>query len=399
MRRQRVPALLTLVSTLLLSPACVTGSSKPTSQWSGLDSAGRVDCGNWPLRDGDLSVSQVQFLQGTPPGLISTGKLRDSSTVHYYTPFKESSDVDADDLGRVDIGRGSVILGSAKIGTKWFLAVAQRSKGKFNLELRGYGDNVVRFSAPGLPNSLQSGSIVNVTGGFWLSLKESEQSAYVMFVRQGKGSGRLEVVKFDDLSLTSIPVLLPVEGEPQVHVFTFDPQSAGQRKSDVFVLQTLSQDGKASRKSRLEIPLDSAVESWSIAEHKGKILLSWVDGDSMVGEAKMRIGEVAVTESSVNLSWDNQKPLTDVHVSEPMWLKGDDSVRGVILKWVDEESTLASYKVIAGTVSAPRFSGVFPKGSRLVDAFSDDDGDPWIIIRSKEKDRWNFQLCRLIGLK
>jgi hypothetical protein len=119
----------------------------------------------------------------------------------------------------------------------------------------------------------------------------------------------------------------------------------------------------------------------------------------MVGEAKMRLGEIVIDYEAPRLAWENVFPLEDVHVSEPIWLTAGGSNWAVILKWVDEESTLATYKVGPGNASPPRASGIFAKGSRLVDTFADEDDDPWVIVRSRNKDGWDFQVCELSRLQ
>jgi hypothetical protein len=381
-----------LVSVLALI-GCVTAEEAPKSEWKGLGDVEKVDCAKWPLGEKDLGVNSVGFLDTKPQSLISTGRLRTSATVNYLTDFKGRANLDVDDLRRVDLGRTAVVLGTARMGTSSFLAVSVRTKNGRKLELRSTKDNIVRGSLDGFPSELASGSIVNVAGGFWVGLKEHEEKSSVWYV--GVASGKLTLRSYPELNLRVLPIILPVRDEPQAWLLSYDALAAGQKRNDVFVMQKLSTEGVAGNERRLEVPVDSAVESWSASGASGRFLLAWVDGDSMVGEAKMRLGEIVIDYEAPRLAWENVFPLEDVHVSEPIWLTAGGSNWAVILKWVDEESTLATYKVGISNASPPRASGIFPKGSRLVDAFSDDDDDPWVIVRSRKKESWDFQVCEL----
>jgi len=372
---------------------CITAGETHKSEWQGLGDVEKVDCVPWPLGERDLGVNSVSFLDTKPQSLISTGRLRTSATVNYLTEFEGRASLDVDDLRRVDLGRTVVVLGTAKVGASSFLAVSVRSKSGRKLELRSTKDNIVRWSLDGFPSDLSSGSIINVADGFWVGLKESEEKSSIWYV--SATAGKLTLRSYPELNLRVLPIILPVRDEPQAWLLSYDAVAAGQRRNDVFVMQKISTEGVAGNERRLEVPVDSAVESWSASAVSGRFLMAWVDGDSMVGEAKMRLGEIVIDYEAPRLAWENVFPLEDVHVSEPIWLTAGGLSWAVILKWVDEESTLATYKVGVSSASPPRASGIFPKGSRLVDAFSDDDDDPWVIVRSRKKDGWDFQVCEL----
>jgi hypothetical protein len=88
--------------------------------------------------------------------------------------------------------------------------------------------------------------------------------------------------------------------------------------------------------------------------------------------------------------------LKDVHVSDPVFLASAKGLQVLTLNWVDDESTIARYVVAGGTVGKPVYSGIFPKGSRIVDAFAGNDpSDTFVMMRHKNDTNWIFQLCKL----
>src|SRR5690606_20573578 len=111
----------------------------------------------------------------------------------------------------------------------------------------------------------------------------------------------------------------------------------------------------------LDIAATSQVESWNAAGHGGGYYLAVVDGDSLIGQSDLKVSFFNWNEGSAPVRWTKGTPLKDVHVTEPFFLASDRGLEAMVLKWIDEESTIARYKVAANGLGKPEYSGIFPK--------------------------------------
>jgi hypothetical protein len=66
------------------------------------------------------------------------------------------------------------------------------------------------------------------------------------------------------------------------------------------------------------------------------------------------------------------------------------------MQWVDEESTIGRYKIAGGQLGKPMYSGIFPKGSRVMAAFTrQKEGDLFVVVRHKHEEGWGYRICEL----
>jgi hypothetical protein len=146
----------------------------------------------------------------------------------------------------------------------------------------------------------------------------------------------------------------------------------------------------------LDIDAQSQVESWSAAQFGGGTYLAFVDGDSMIGQADLKISYVNSVDGATAVKWTKASPLKDVHVTEPVFLASAKGLEVLLLNWIDEESTIARYMVAGGTVGKPAYSGIYPKGARIVDAFTGESPDDlYVVTRHRDDTRWAFNICEI----
>ncbi len=137
------------------------------------------------------------------------------------------------------------------------------------------------------------------------------------------------------------------------------------------------------------------IESFATYLRDGNFHLAYVDGDSLVGESSLKVTKAALEGGSPSVKWTRQSSLRNVHVTEPVFVNSKKGLELLVLKWVDEESTIARYMVTAEGIGKPTYAGVFKRGSRIMEAFSVDAGRAFAITRSKGSDNWDFLVCRL----
>ena len=388
----------------LVLVGCVSPENGPVkSQWAELDQVERVNCAAWPLSKSDLGVEAVVPLEvGDTDGLIASVRLRTNRLAHYYAPFAGKVTLDPDDFSRLNLGEGAVVLGAVRIGSQTHMAVMQQRFEKAVLELRSVPSNEVVAILEGLPGEISTGSVLSSKNGFWLLIKHHEQHSSLFFVRfespavkSGQVlSQKLSAVKFEALKLTSLPVILQKAHTDEIYLVNFDSVAAGKGRKDVFSVGRADGSGQFSSLKNMPVKVESEVESFSAFAHQGQYYLGYIDGDSMVGKARLRVSRF-VWESSPVVADSASVVLEDVHVSDPIWIPGGTELSVGVLKWVDEESTLASYKVQAGALVNSNAAGIFQKGSRITGVFGTKNGQNFLVMRSRETNTWKFRLCHL----
>jgi hypothetical protein len=146
----------------------------------------------------------------------------------------------------------------------------------------------------------------------------------------------------------------------------------------------------------LDVRAENGVESWAATQYGTGYNLAMVDGDSLIGQAELNVTAFDWIDEAASTKWTKGVPLKDVHVSDPVFLASAKGLQVLTLNWVDDESTIARYIVAGGTLGKPVYSGIYPKGSRIVEAFAGDDAsETYVIMRHKDDTNWIVQLCRL----
>jgi hypothetical protein len=163
-----------------------------------------------------------------------------------------------------------------------------------------------------------------------------------------------------------------------------------------FQVRHLGRDGAAGEPVVLPVKIEDDVESWSAAAYGQGFYLAYVEGDSLVGQAVLRVAYFNWRDGQPSVQWEKEDAIKDVHAGEPVFAAAEDGLELLLLNWVDDESTIARYQVSAGKLGPPSFSGVFERGARLTEAFSDAGGDDlFALMRYREDNKWTFKVCAL----
>jgi hypothetical protein len=369
--------------------ACTTlGGRKTASGWYELQKAADVNCGRWPLRDKDLQLDDLILAPGAHPGVLASGLKRDASPLHYFSPLKGEVKADPDEFVSLDLGRQAIIVGGVG-GAQPLVLVVRNLPGKAMLQVRTVKDNVVKYEGQLAGYNIVEGSTVLDAGGAWISFKDEDNNHHLAFValKGGKISHRLVA----GVSLREKPWILAQPSRPGALVVWADPDGP-----KPFKIQPVGDDGALGAMQPLDIVVASQVESWSAARTPGGDYLAFVDGDSLVGQAELKISYFNWADGGASVTWTKASPLKDVHVTEPVFVVTGKGVEVQLLNWIDEESTIARYMVAAGAIGKPSFSGVFPKGTRIVEAFTGETPeDVLVITRHRDDTRWAFDVCEL----
>lgn len=384
-----------LFMVVVLSGCAIFSGHKTHSGWVVLEKSEKVACGLWPKQEQDLAINEVVVARGKQLGFLATGLNRDGSPKHYYLPFQDDVDLDAGDLIPLKLGHNAVIAGGASWGGKPLVDVVYNTpqkdgSDKSSFELRNVNDNLVRTKADVLPLGVKAASVVYATDVHWIVFqKDGSDFGIARLALAGKEKFKFEVVP--GLSFKEMPVLvLTGAGGTGQEALVIGREGAANKP---FQVRKIDAQARASMPSTLELTAENGVESWAAASYGGANYLVYVDGDSLIGQAELKVAAFDWTNGATNVKWTKGVPLQDVHVSDPVFVVSSKGLQVLTLNWVDDESTVARYIVAAGTIGKPVYSGIFKKGSRIVEAFNEGD-DLYAVMRHKNDDSWVFQLCK-----
>jgi hypothetical protein len=405
-----LPLLLLMV---MLSSCALFSGQKVKSEWSVFKEVKHLDCGTWPMNPRDLSPNFIQVLKGPKAGLVADVTRRNGSTLTYYAPFKDDETIPLEDLEAREFGVDSFVAGGGNISNRVSAVVVLKKNNNSRLEVRSMQDNVVRFSSDNTLPVIRAGKSAFTKSGFWLIYKAgpkaiasnnnedaslSEINYKILFAGMTAKDSKLKLRQYDKVEFPADAELLVGEDQKKAFVVWKKTANVGSRKVFQLFIRELSEDAALVAQSTVvNIPLVSDVESWDVGRMGDRILVAIVDGDSLVGQANLKAAMVQFSEGIANLMWVKDEPITNEHVSLPIWYVKGTSAHLLIPKWVDEESTIAAYKVgVSGFEDKKPALGVFPKGSRVMDVFSDATSkDAYALVRFRGKFGWRFDVCNL----
>lgn len=371
---------------------CVTGGGRKTkSGWSVLQKAENARCAAWPKRSQDLQTNELNVIAGSKKGLIANGLKRDASPQHVYAPFNDDPQIDQEDLLTLNVGRAGIVIGGATFGGRPAAVVVQNvAENKAVLEVRTVTDNVIKFKGDLATVNVIEGAVRPSKGGLWIAFKSEDNEYRVAFLDQRKPTA---------------PVLKAVPGiklndRPEIVASPLRPGAVVAWKAGEtgrpFKAEQVSEDVGQGNAVSLDIDVKDPVESWAAVHHAGSYFFAVVEGDSLVGQAALKISQVNWSDGSATVKSLKAVEIRDTHVSDPVFLVSSKGLEVLLLNWVDEESTIARYMVAGGMVGKPSYSGIFPKGTRVAHAFTGQDaGERYVITRHKDDNQWSFNICEL----
>ncbi len=386
-----------IISGLICTTCTTKMSQNLTSGWSVLRDTSSVKCTSWPLRDGELALDNMLMLPGGVPGFVAEVRMRNQSRRIAHANFAGSEAIDTNAIETIPLPSGAQVLGSAQWYDKQYVAVSQMKNGKTVLDLRQFPRNIVQFSGASFGHPIAAARLAGGNSGVWMTYKvgaenrsvEETPAALTFLKAAGKSdlAAKMFAINFGDF-----PALLPQKGTSTMLAIWQDVGEGGGK----FKIAKFNEDGSVAGPQQLALPVNHAVESWAAVVNNNYNLLAYVDGDSMVGQASIKIAKISWNETVPVVNWVRTRSLSDIHVADPVWVAGSENAYLLIPKWVDEENTVASYKVGADDIDAMAASGVFPKGTRVESGFYDiKNAKVYAVLRQRASVGWRYDLCQL----
>jgi len=371
-----------------------------TSEWQDLQGAKQVQCAGWPMGEQDLLVNDYEFLKADEVHFLVNMRQRDTTQTYYIAPFTGRVQPDSRQIQQINFGPRSVLAGGLSLGSSSLVGVVvTNAQGRSQLQLRNIPQNTVAYRSAAL-EQVRSAQVMGDREGVWLAhqLGDEEQSVEalpqrVAYMPLSSGNEPLPIRSFAGVAAS--PGAQLVVGGNRSEAILVDLEQRPPRAS--FVVRRLRANGDLSQSYTLNLPVNSRVESWRASYHNGRLLLAYVDGDSLVGQANLKVARISWADLVPSVDFVRTKSLLNQHVSEPIWVTRTTDALVLIPKWVDQESTIAAYRVAGSEVSSQVLSGVFPRGMRIMDAFADPNrGSAYALIRQRSREQiWDYQLCQL----
>ena len=396
-----MPSRLLKILIPLTVAACATGNDiVPKSEWAALKQARVTHCKDWPMNENDLEIRDIKISRVGGISFIVSALRRSGEPVHYLMPFDGSISLDRQDQKVLAFGKKGVPLGASIVNGTPVAWLAQNDvDGNGSVEVRSLIDNVVMSKAKIPGHMIQEGDAFPEGNGSWLlykgvralddgSLENTGGGAEMLAWSQMTSSG-LSFKSIDKAAFKGSP-RLAVRGD---HALVLWPET--NKRDSRFQLKEFGEKGNVLSNSPISLQVKD-LEGYAIAAMPNEYLLGYVEGDSLVGNASLQISRFTTTDLGAKVVSSKRFPLANQHVSDPMWIVNKGEAVLLVLTWVDEESTIATFKVSASEVQGPVLSGVFRKGARIGGAFMDAKrNDLYTLMRNREGNTSRWQLCKV----
>jgi len=246
------------------------------------------------------------------------------------------------------------------------------------------GDNVVRAKG-GLPGErIEDGRIVRGGQGLWLRFSTPEgieKIAQIRLFSNDQWDIRLVPGTYE-----TPPVLIP----QQKGLYTVWKEEA----KNPLRFRWIPLDGPVGNPQEFPYTPDQQIESWTAGTDGSRFYAVVVDGDTLIGQASLKLLMGAMVSNVYNIEKVHKLNLRNVHATEPSLVHAKGQTEALLMNWIDEESTIARYTMMEDTVPQPRFSGIFPKGTKIQETMRGNERS-FFLAKNKVEAQWNIYLCEL----
>lgn len=355
-------------------------------------------CYYLPLKNEDLGYQSVHAFGNPVKGLVFTGKKRSMVNTYYYTPLNNGQ-IERKSLNSLNWSENSVIYGGGIIRDKLVSALYSPSKvGKSKIELRDLNSNVVlAFSRPESTSRRLGNVAFDNNNGFWIIEQkdvDDEYShydkpfnlSYIKFI----SNDSLKRIPIRNLSIYGSPKIIPGSLGKNALVIWMEEKKRNSGNKYLFkYLEVYSNGTKSPIRQLSYIPIDG-VESFKLIKTRNSIFLATVEGDSLLGEAKVKISKILWNSSYLNISWTKEIDLEGDHVSDPIFTANGNAVYLFLPKWVDEMVSISRYDVGEENILQKGTFGRYSEGTAVSSIFYNQFTRKFsMILRKKQK---NFGL-------
>lgn len=385
--------------------SCVNTNLKNSPEvWEPIRKAQSLSCYPWPKGPEVLKIERIYPFGRQKIGLIALAMARNTKKLQYFTGFRPNSEVKTDDLIPLNWGQWHHFLGGGeRAGELYVVLTNSKSNHRRRIEVRKLDNTITHtFYLKGIAG----GEVYSFSNrGFWLvykDIRENETSIedlpyrIIYFEFPSKGSN-LIARPFNGIEMPYRPTLLPLSKGNAIVLWPTSSSKAASRL-DSFMLRQLNRNGSHMKTSTLGISLSNQIESWSASSRSDGYYLAIVSGDSLIGNAQLKVARFAFTDGASEIKWLKTKSLLNENVADPYWSSGTSQSSLILPKWLDRESTLAKFRVTSDDVIAIGTNGIFAEAAALMGLIRNPNQDSsgfTAIIREKKDYLFEFSLCHI----
>ena len=373
-----------IVILAFLATGCVSLDGGTKSEWGSLQSAKQVSCIKISKPARDISAEKIVLAKndkGQLRGLLLLGVGRLGEKVAYFHRFEELRDLDKSDYVEMQFGNDGAPKAIVNAAGR-FVSVNSVSSEAQDHQVRDVEKNIVLYK-PSF--AAEDGDDVELYG--------LDRNQILMRVSS------LDAISLYDLNLDvsnkKLSPFFTLKLDSSSYLFkAFQGRSALMSSSSEGFNLSLIRKQKRTSQYPIKVTFDNEVESYDFAMRDDGIALAYVDGDSLVGETKIRIAKLALTDAVASLSWQYEKSMGDAHLDKPQVFYGDAGARVAMMGWLDGEGTIFQFEVKDEEAVYLGAWGVFSTGSRI-DGLVEFEGHPHALIKTRKNQGFRFELCRL----
>ncbi len=395
-----------IVGLLCMALMSCVHNQKIESNWQDLRDAEKLPCGEWPLKEKELAVRKLQAfpLKGGNVFLHAAVQKKDGNQADYRIIWKDSKSLSESDGVLVNTPPQSFVAGYGILGNENVIVIVKNDslKNLASVEVRSFDAKKVLYQSFPLARQIEDAKIVFTPTGFWMTYR------YIDINDKSEGGERLSKIVFlkpqmasrlssTTFNLSSFPVMPSLVHSPEKGKVIVSWLDESQEKYRVATI-VLEETGKFSKMHFLDLEVERQIESWASFVYRNNFYVAVVDGDSLVGIANLNVG-IFNYQNMFSKEVIIKENLGKMHMSEPLFYSYNGLLWLSLVKWFDEESTLATYRVYSGMLKREPLRGQFKKGSVVMGSIplaKAGSSDGFLILRSKrEDDFWTYKICEV----
>lgn len=361
------------------------GTPKTSSKWAILSKTKELNCDAWPIREKDLRIDEIKYFRGEEPGFIVSGMKRNGNSMSYWAPFKRGVKLNSKTFINIPTDGDIVVAGGGSINKDPSVGLIVNRMRSSAFEIRAIKTGKIKFQSDIRQSNIKDAWLVENLPNSWLITHKDDNDAHVFLLRTNP-----------DISLSFVPGA--VFKEPPIVLATYGLERAISLrfKQNKIIGRTLTMDRHPQEDFELDLSIKEEIESWTATGYRDDYFVSYVDGDSIVGRAELRLSRLRIDGGGAVTSDFPPATLKDVHVGQPVFVTTSTGLSLLLMQWMDDESTIARFDISHSGLEAPVYTGIFPKGGRIVATIADEkDEDVFVVVRHKNNDEWSYQICEL----
>ncbi|MGE0173885.1 MAG: hypothetical protein AB7T49_13905 [Oligoflexales bacterium] len=385
----------------VMSTCVTTKPSKPqdSATWSLLKDVAEVPCEVIPVSETVLDYQKVGY-SSPIESLLINARARNGRPVFYKLPYPSFGPPTLEKVETLKVTNEETFMGIGTVFKTKYMAVGKNTQTDPKIILKVPTLEGTTLATGKLPFALEDAAFSSADEGLWVISKHKEFAEEPSALDDRPSS--LHYFKVQKNILTPQSFSFQMLGQTQLLTYNqkhavaiwLDEGTSEKPKPGKFKLRLVSNKGVFSPEVILA-DIVQKVEQWSAVVVKDGLLLATIEGDSVMGDANLRVTKVQLGAKGVTVVWQKTKSLTNEHVSDPFWVTRKDGVYLYLPKWLDSDVTLSLYQITNNDVKSIGSMGVFSEGTTFQSLFTLKNGGVVSLSSTTKNNATKHLLCEV----